>query len=234
MECIGTSYGATSRFVPLARSLHSILPAVTPAEKHNKGDRIVRELKGSKTAENLLKAFAGESQARNRYTYYASIAKKEGFVQISNIFTETADNEVQHAKRFFKFLCTTLGGEAVTIHADYPIGMGSTLDNLKYAADGEHDEWSNLYPSFAKVAEEEGFADVAICFRKIAEVEAQHEARYRKLHDNVKNNQVFHRTEAVEWKCTHCGYVYKGKDALKECPACLHGQAYFEIACNNF
>ena len=222
------------RFVSLARSLHSILPAVPPAEKHNKGDRIVRELKGSKTAENLLKAFAGESQARNRYTYYASIAKKEGFVQISNIFIETADNEVVHAKRFFKFLSETLSGEAVTIQADYPIGMGSTLENLKYAADGEYDEWFNLYPSFANVAEEEGFADIAICFRKIAEVEAQHEARYRKLYDNVKNNQVFHRTEAVEWKCTHCGYIYKGKDALKECPACLHGQAYFEIACNNF
>lgn len=207
---------------------------VTSAKKNKKGDEIVRELIGSKTAENLLKAFAGESQARNRYTYYASIAKKEGFVQISNIFMETADNEREHAKRFFKFLCETHKGEAVMIQADYPVGMGSTLENLKYAADGEHDEWSHLYPLFASVADEEGFTDIAVCFRKIADVEAKHEARYRKLHDNIKNDQVFHRAEEVEWKCINCGYVHKGKNALKECPACLHGQAHFEIVCNNF
>ena len=194
----------------------------------------MRELKGSKTAENLLKAFAGESQAGNRYTYYASIAKKEGFVQISNIFTETADNERQHAKRFFKFLCETLNGETVAIQADYPIGMGNTLANLKYAADAEHHKGSYLYPLFARVAEEEGFANIAFCFRKIAEVDTKQEERYRKLHDNVKNNHVFHRVNEVEWKCSHCGYTCKGKDALKECPVCLHGQAYFEIARDHF
>ncbi len=193
----------------------------------------MKDLKGTKTAENLLKAFAGESQARNRYTYYASKAKKEGFVQISNIFLETADNEKEHAKRFFGFLCGVYEGEALAMSADYPVGLGSTMDNLRYAAEGEHEEWSHLYPMFADVAEQEGFKDVAVCFSKIAEVEKKHEARYRKLHDNVKNNQVFHKEEEVEWKCQNCGYVHKGKNAPQVCPACLHEQAHFEIYCDN-
>ncbi len=193
----------------------------------------MKDLKGTKTAENLLKAFAGESQARNRYTYYASKAKKEGFVQISNIFLETAENEKEHAKRFFNFLCEVYEGEALAMSADYPVGLGSTMDNLRYAAEGEHEEWSHLYPMFAGIAEQEGFKDVAVCFNKIAEVEKKHETRYRKLHDNVKNNQVFHKEEEVEWKCQNCGYVHKGKSAPQICPACLHDQAHFEIYCNN-
>lgn len=191
-------------------------------------------LKGSKTAENLLKAFAGESQARNRYTYYASKAKKEGFVQISNIFIETADNEKEHAKRFFNFLKDDYQGEAILINADYPIGFGSTLENLKYAADGEHEEWTNLYPSFADIAQEEGFPAIAICFRKIAEVEIKHEERYRKLFDNIKNNEVFEKKEETQWKCINCGYITKSTKAPETCPTCLHKQDYFQINCESY
>lgn len=194
----------------------------------------MKSLQGTKTAENLLKAFAGESQARNRYTYYASKAKQEGFVQISNLFLETADNEKEHAKRFFSFLCETYQGEAVMIQADYPVGLGGTLENLGYAADGEHEEWTQLYPTFADIAEKEGFKEVATCFRNIAAVEVKHEERYRKLYDNLKNNEVFEKEEEVEWKCANCGYIHMGKKAPDVCPACLHEQAYFEVRCTPF
>ncbi len=193
------------------------------------GGIFLKSLKGTKTAENLMKAFAGESQARNRYTYYASQAKKEGYVQISNIFTETADNEKEHAKRFFKFLNESLKGEAVEINADYPVGLGETKENLLYAANGEKEEWEDLYPNFAKIAEEEGFSEIAFVFREIAEVEERHERRYRKLLENIENNKVFEKDEVVEWKCNNCGYVHRGKSAPKTCPACAHPMSYFEV-----
>lgn len=195
----------------------------------------MKSLKGTKTAENLLKAFAGESQARNRYTYYASIAKKEGYVQISNIFQETADNEKEHAKRFFKFLNEDLKGESIEItNAGYPIGLSNTKDNLKYAANGENEEWSELYPAFAKVADEEGFPAIAEVFRKIAEVELHHEKRYRKLLENITNDEVFKKDETILWKCLNCGYIYEGQAAPELCPACAHPTAYFELLADNF
>lgn len=189
-------------------------------------------LKGTKTAENLLKAFAGESQARNRYTYYASIANKEGYKQIRNIFLETADNEKEHAKRFYKYLLAGLKDELPTmvdITASYPVAQGSTLDNLLAAASGENEEWEDLYPEFAKVADEEGFVDIAETFRKIADVEKKHEARYNKLAENIKNNKVFTKDSKVLWKCGNCGYVHEGTTAPDECPACNHPQGHFEV-----
>ncbi|MBU3091420.1 rubrerythrin family protein [Clostridium sp. CM028] len=189
----------------------------------------MKTLKGTKTAENLMKSFAGESQARNRYTYYSSIAKKEGYVQIANIFIETADNEKEHAKRFFKFLNESLNGEVVEINATYPVGLGDTKANLLSAANGENEEWSDLYPAFAKVAQEEGFDDIAFVFRKISDVEKHHEERYRELLSNIENNTVFNKEESVIWKCRNCGYIFEGKSAPKICPACVHPQAYFEI-----
>ena len=189
----------------------------------------MKTLKGTKTAENLMKSFAGESQARNRYTYYSSVAKKEGYVQIANIFIETADNEKEHAKRFFKFLNESLNGEVVEINATYPVGLGDTKANLLSAANGENEEWSDLYPAFAKVAQEEGFADIAFVYRKISEVEKRHEERYRELLSNIENNTVFNKDESVIWKCRNCGYIFEGKSAPKLCPACAHPQAYFEI-----
>ena len=183
-------------------------------------------IKGTRTEQNLLKAFAGESQARNRYTFFASVAKKEGFEQISALFIETADNEKEHAKVFFKYL---EGGDA-EITASYPAGrIGTTAENLLAAAEGENMEWSVLYPEFAKVAEEEGFLDVAESFRQIAEVEVRHENRYRKLLDNVNGYQVFKKDGVVYWKCRNCGYVYEGAGAPDACPACHHPQAYFEL-----
>lgn len=183
-------------------------------------------IKGTRTEKNLLKAFAGESQARNRYTYFASVAKKEGFVQISGLFTETADNEKEHAKVFFKYL----EGGPVEITAMYPAGkIGTTAENLLAAADGEKEEWSVLYPDFAAIADEEGFADVATSFREIAEVESWHERRYRKLLENVENRWVFARETTVRWKCLNCGYVHEGPTAPDECPACKHPQAYYEL-----
>ncbi len=183
-------------------------------------------LKGSKTEQNLLKSFAGESQARNRYTFFASAAKKEGFEQISAIFTETADNEKEHAKVFFKYL---EGGD-VEITAAYPAGMiGTTAENLLAAAEGELMEWGTLYPDFANVAEQEGFLDVAASFREIAKVEAEHERRYRKLLENVKNNTVFHKDGTVKWKCRNCGYVSEGADAPEVCPACHHPRSFYEL-----
>jgi rubrerythrin len=183
------------------------------------------ELKGSRTEQNLMKAFAGESQARNRYTYYASIAKKEGYVQISNLFQETADNEKEHAKVFFKHL----EGGTVEFTAAYPAGpLGDTAANLLAAADGELEEWGTLYPDFAEVAEEEGFKKVAASFRKIAEVEAYHERRYRKLLANVEAGKVFSGEGPGHWKCSNCGYVHEGASAPNVCPACDHPQGHFE------
>ena len=191
-------------------------------------------LKGTKTAENLMKAFAGESQARNRYTYYASQAKKEGFVQISNIFTETADNEKEHAKRFFKALNETMLNEVVEITATFPVGISDTKANLLAAACGENEEWETLYPEFARVADEEGFPAIASIFRNIAMVEKHHEARYRKLADNIEKEKVFKKDNVTTWICSNCGFVHEGKSALKECPACAHPQAYFEVLVENY
>ncbi|HWR42363.1 rubrerythrin [Sporomusa sp.] len=186
-------------------------------------------LKGTKTAENLMKAFAGESQARTRYTYYASTAKKEGYVQISNLFIETADNEKEHAKRFYKFLIASLDGEMVNIHADYPVAWGDTKANLLAAAHGENEEWAELYPHFADVADQEGFPEVAVVFRKIAEVEKHHEARYRKLYNNLVNDTVLKKDCTVEWKCNNCGYIHTGDQAPELCPACIHPKGFFEV-----
>ncbi|MBU0597913.1 rubrerythrin family protein [Patescibacteria group bacterium] len=183
-------------------------------------------LTGTKTEQNLLKSFAGESQARMRYDYFASQAKKDGLVQISNIFTETALNEKEHAKRFFKFL----EGRMVEITAIYPAGkIGTTLENLKASAEGEHEEWSELYPEFAKVAEEEGFMEIATTFKMIAKAEQAHENRYRKLYDNLEQGKVFKRGETLTWKCNNCGYLHEGKEAPEVCPSCQHPQAHFEI-----
>lgn len=186
----------------------------------------MKSLKGTETEKNLLASFAGESQARMRYTYFASKAKKEGYEQIAAIFSETADNEKEHAEIFFKHL---EGGD-VEIKASYPAGViGTTEENLLAAADGEKMEWGTLYPDFAKTAEKEGFPDVATSFREIAEVEEHHEKRYRKLLDNVKKGRVFKRDKVVKWKCRNCGYVHEGKEAPKLCPACKHSQSYYEI-----
>ena len=183
-------------------------------------------LKGTKTEKNLLASFAGESQARNRYTYFASAAKKEGYEQISALFLETADNEKEHAKRFFKFL----EGGHVEITATYPAGtITSTLENLKAAAEGEHEEHTVLYQSFAEIAEKEGFKEVASAFRAITKVEIEHENRYSKLISNVENGEVFKRSTKVRWKCRNCGFVFEGLEAPEKCPACLHPKAYFEI-----
>lgn len=191
----------------------------------------MKTLKGTQTEKNLMAAFAGESQARNRYTFFASVAKKEGFEQISAIFLETADNEKEHAKRFYKFL-----GEAeVMVEAKFPAFLGNTMENLKHAAAGEHEEWDVLYKEAAEVAEKEGFAEIAAVFRKIAEVEAHHEARYLALYENIKNGKVFEKDEEVTWKCRNCGYVHKSsKSAPKLCPACAHPQSFFEILADNF
>ena len=188
-------------------------------------------LKGTQTEKNLLTAFAGESQARNRYTYFASQAKKEGFVQISDIFAETADQEKEHAKRFFKFL---EGGE-VMISGAFPAGVvGPTVDNLKAAAAGEHYEHTEMYPGFAKVAEGEGFKEVAAVFRAISVAEKQHEKRYRDLAANIDAGLVFQREASVVWRCRNCGYLYEGKAAPKLCPACAHPQAHFELLGENW
>lgn len=194
----------------------------------------MKDLKGSKTAENLMKAFAGESQARTRYTYYSSIAKKEGFVQISNIFAETAENEKEHAKRFYKFLVACLNEEMVSINAAYPVAMGDTKLNLLSAAAGENEEWSELYPQFADVADAEGYPEVAAVFRKISEVEKRHEARYRKLAANIEAGLVFKRPETHEWKCNNCGYIHTGPNAPEMCPACAHPKDHFEIFVENY
>ena len=188
-------------------------------------------LKGTQTEKNLLTAFAGESQARNRYSYFASKAKKEGYVQISNIFQETADNEKEHAKRFFKLL----EGGAVEITAAYPAGViGTTAENLKAAASGENEEWTSLYPDAENIAKEEGFPEIAEQFKSIAEVEKRHEKRYLGLLKNIEAGTVFKKDKPVEWKCNNCGYVHEGKEAPKKCPACGHPQGYYELLCENY
>ncbi|MBF6628523.1 MAG: rubrerythrin family protein [Proteiniphilum sp.] len=185
----------------------------------------MKSIKGTQTELNLLKSFAGESQARMRYTFYAKAAKKEGFEQISAIFQETADQEMTHAKRMFKYL----EGGMVEITASYPAGkIGTTAENLKEAADGENEEWTDLYPQFAAVAEEEGFKEIATMYRMIAKAEAIHEERYLKLLERVNEGTVFSREADIEWMCRHCGYVFTGKKPPKNCPTCLHPQAYFE------
>jgi rubrerythrin len=189
------------------------------------------DLKGSKTEKNLLTAFAGESQARNRYTYFASQAKKEGYVQMSAIFSETADQEKEHAKRLFKFL---EGGE-VEIAAAFPAGViGTTLENLKAAAAGEKYEWTEMYPTFAEVAREEGFNEISSVFNSIAVAEKQHEKRYNDLAANIEAGRVFKRDEEVVWRCRNCGYLYMGQEAPKTCPACAHPQAHFELLGENY
>ena len=192
----------------------------------------MKSLKGTKTAENLLKAFAGESQARNRYTFYASVADKEGFKQMKKLFLETAENEKEHAKRFYKLLLEGFSGEmpiGIEINAMYPVAQGTTLDNLKAAAAGENEEWTDLYPGFAKVAEEEGFPEVAAAFKLIAMVEVRHETRYLKLAKNIEDELVFKKDQPVLWKCDNCGYIVEAIEAPKLCPACVHPQAYFEL-----
>jgi len=176
------------------------------------------KLKGSKTEQNLLAAFAGESQARNKYTYFASIAKKEGFEQMSGIFSETADHEKEHAERIFSFLN----------------GTGDTKANLKAAAEGENYEWTQMYPEFEKAAREEGFTEIAEFFHEVAEVEEEHEKRYNALAKNLQEGTVFKKDEVVKWKCRNCGYVHKGKEAPEVCPACDHAQSYYELLCENY
>jgi rubrerythrin len=189
------------------------------------------EMKGSQTEKNLLTAFAGESQARNRYTYFSSQARKEGFVQIADIFAETADQEKEHAKRYFSFL---VGGEA-EVEFPFPAGViGTTLENLKAAAAGEHFEWTTLYAGYAKVAREEGFDAVGAAFDSIRVAERQHEKRYLALAANIEGGQVFQRPQPVVWRCRNCGYLHEGTEAPKVCPACLHPQAHFEILGENW
>jgi rubrerythrin len=190
-----------------------------------------KSIKGTKTEQNLLKAFAGESQARTRYTFFASQAKKEGYEQIAGVFLETAEQEKEHAKRFFKFL----EGGMLEITATYPAGIiGTTAQNLLEAAEGELEEWDVLYREFAEVAKEEGFSKISTAFRMIARVEAEHEARYRKLLANIEADEVFNKDEEIEWQCRNCGFVHKGKNAPNVCPACEHPQSYFEPKKTNY
>lgn len=189
------------------------------------------ELKGSKTEVNLLAAFAGESQARNRYTFFASKARKEGFVQIADIFTETASQEKEHAEREFKFL----EGGTAEITAAFPAGViGSTAENLKAAAGGENFEWTEMYPSFAETAREEGFDEIAGVFESIAVAEKQHEKRYLGLLANIEDGSVFKKEKPVTWRCRNCGYIHEGTEASEKCPACAHPQAYFELLGENW
>ena len=178
----------------------------------------MKDLKGTKTFENLMTAFSGESEARNKYTFYASKAGKEGYKQIQNIFTETAGNEKEHAELWFKYF-----------H-----GIGTTSENLKDAADGENYEWTEMYKEFAAIAKEEGFDEIALQFENVGKVEAEHEKRYRKLKENIDTGKVFEKDEVVKWHCGNCGFIYEGKKAVDECPACKHPQAYFEVLSENF
>ena len=190
-----------------------------------------KSVKGTQTEKNLLQSFAGESQARNRYTFFASIAKKEGYEQIAGVFLETAEQEKEHAKRFFKFL----EGGMTEITATYPAGvLGTTVENLRAAAEGENEEWSELYPAFAEVAAAEGFPQIAAVFRAIATVEAEHETRYRKLLERVETDGVFKRDEEIQWQCRNCGYVHTGKEAPEMCPSCAHPKAFFEPMKTNY
>jgi len=188
-------------------------------------------IKGTETEKNLLKAFAGESQARNRYTYFASAARKEGFVQIADIFEETANQEKEHAKRFFSFL----EGGITEITASFPAGIvGTTAENLKAAAAGENEEWTDLYPSFAEKAREEGFPSVAVLFQNVSVAEKQHEKRYLGLMKNIIDGTVFRKDKKVVWRCRNCGFIHEGEEALKTCPACAHPQAHFELLSENW
>ncbi|MGC9313454.1 MAG: rubrerythrin [Sediminispirochaetaceae bacterium] len=191
----------------------------------------MKDLKGTQTEKNLLTAFAGESQARNRYTYFASAAKKEGFVQIASIFEETANQEKEHAKRFFKFL---QGGEA-EVQASFPAGIiGTTEENLKAAAEGEHHEWTDMYPSYAAKAREEGFTEIAAVFEAVSVAEKQHEKRYNDLRSNIEQGKVFKRDKPVTWRCLNCGYLFEGTEPPAKCPACAHPQSYFELLGENW
>ncbi len=190
-----------------------------------------KSVKGTQTEKNLLTSFAGESQARNRYTFFAKVAKKEGYEQIAAIFEETANQEKEHAKQMFKHL----EGGMVEITASYPAGViATTLENLKAAAEGEHEEWDLDYPKFAEVAAEEGFKEISTMYKMIAKVEYEHEMRYNKLIENIESNTVFEKEEEVEWQCRNCGYVHKGKKALENCPACKHPKAHFEVKKSNY
>jgi len=190
-----------------------------------------KSLKGTQTEQNLLKAFAGESQARNRYTFFASVARKEGYEQIASVFTETAFNEQEHAKVFFKYL---EGGDA-EITASYPAGtIGDTRANLQAAAEGEKLEWSKIYADFEDIALKEGFVNIATSFKKIAEVEGFHESRYRKLAENIDKGEVFRKKTTVKWHCTNCGYIHEGPEAPDVCPACKHPRSYYELLAENF
>ncbi len=190
-----------------------------------------RSIKGTETEKNLLTAFAGESQARNRYTFFASKAKKEGLVQISEIFQETAEQEKEHAKRFFKFL----EGGTVEVSASFPAGtVGTTLENLRAAAAGEEHEWTEMYPDFAKTARKEGFEEIAVAFESISVSEKQHGKRYKELADNIENGSVFKRNNVVTWRCRNCGYLHEAKEAPSTCPACVHPQSYFELLGENW
>jgi len=189
----------------------------------------MKSLKGTKTAINLMTSFAGESQANMRYSYYASQAKKDGYVQIKNIFEETARNEKEHAKRFYKFLREELEDDAIEIKGEFPVNFSDTKSNLRAAANGEHEEHTDMYPEFAKVAAEEGFKEISIVFKEIAEVEERHEKRFLKLLENIENETVFSKEEIVEWKCNNCGYIHKGKTAPDICPACAHPIDHFEV-----
>jgi rubrerythrin len=190
-----------------------------------------KSLKGTRTEKNLLNSFAGESQARSRYTFFASVAKKEGYEQIAGVFLETAEQEKEHAKKFFKYL----EGGKVEITASYPAGIiGTTVENLQAAADGENEEWSVLYKEFAEIAEQEGFPRVATTFKMIARVEAEHESRYLKLLSRLEEDKFFERDEETEWQCRNCGYVHKGRKAPEKCPACEHPKAFFEPKKTNY
>lgn len=190
-----------------------------------------KSLKGTKTELNLLKSFAGESQARNRYEFFSSVAKKEGYEQIAAIFMETSNQEKEHAKRFFKFL----EGGMAEISATYPAGkIGTTKENLKAAAEGENEEWTDIYPHFAEIAKEEGFPEIAAAFKMIAKVEAEHERRYLKLLQNISEDMVFMKKGKVWWKCLNCGYVYESEKALENCPACLHPKAFMQVREDNY
>ncbi|EGY80573.1 MAG: rubrerythrin family protein [Peptoniphilus sp.] len=190
----------------------------------------MKSLKGTQTAVNLMASFAGESQANMRYTYAASQAKKDGYVQIQNIFEETARNEKEHAKRFYKFLKNSFdSGETIEVTGSFPVVFSTTEENLQGAIDGEHEEASEMYPEFADIAEKEGFPEIAKVFREVAEVEEAHEKRYRKLLENIKNDRVFKKDEVVLWKCNNCGYIHEGMEAPEVCPACAHPRAHFEV-----
>ena len=193
------------------------------------------DLKGTKTAGNLMHAFAGESQARMRYTYFASQAKKDGFVEVQKIFEETANQEKEHAKRLMKLLVAGgFKGETIAVEGSFPVMLGTTTENLKSAAAGENEEWTELYPEFAKIAREEGFEAIAKTFENISEVEKRHEARYNKLAKNIEEGKVFKKDEKVLWKCLNCGHIHEGEEAPKACPTCQHPQGYFEVFIENY